>query len=203
VLHLAVNLKGEGVTILDDWRTLGMRATGSNTMALDKVYVPEGAVSLRRPQGKWHRFFDVITPLVWPLVLSAYVGVAEAARNIALSEAARKKDDPLVQQLIGEMDTELLIAQSMLQDMIELAATDYAPDLHNSNLTYQRKTLAARGAIRAVEKAMEVVGGASFFRSLGLERCFRDIQGVRFHPFQERRQYVFSGRIALGLDPVE
>src|ERR687895_2082019 len=29
VLHFAVNLKGEGVTILDDWRTLGMRGTGS------------------------------------------------------------------------------------------------------------------------------------------------------------------------------
>jgi hypothetical protein len=47
-----------------------------------------------------------------------------------------------------------------------------------------------------------VVGGSSFFRSLGLERRFRDIQGARFHPFQERKQYVFSGRVALGLDPV-
>jgi hypothetical protein len=49
---------------------------------------------------------------------------------------------------------------------------------------------------------MEVVGGGSFFRSVGLERAFRDIQGIRFHPWQERKQYQFSGRIALGLDPV-
>jgi acyl-CoA dehydrogenase len=203
VLHFAVNLKGEGVTILDDWRTLGMRGTGSDSVILDGVYVPEAGVSVRRPKGKWHRFFDVITPLVWPLVTSVYVGVAEAARDIALSQAAKKKDDPLVQELVGEMDTELLMAQSALQSMIELAATDYEPNLHNSNLTYQYKTLAVRGAIRTVEKAMEVVGGSSFFRSLGLERCFRDIQGARFHPFQERRQYVFSGRAVLGLDPVE
>jgi alkylation response protein AidB-like acyl-CoA dehydrogenase len=81
-----------------------------------------------------------------------------------------------VQELVSEMDTELLSAQNALQSMIELAGTDYEPDLYNSSLTYQRKALAGRGAVRAVEKAMEVVGGSSFFRSLGLERCFRDVQ---------------------------
>jgi len=54
----------------------------------------------------------------------------------------------------------------------------------------------------AVERAMEICGGASFFRSRGIERIFRDIQAVRFDPWDERRQYVFSGRVALGLDPV-
>ena len=47
---------------------------------------------------------------------------------------------------------------------------------------------------------MEVVGGASFFRSTGLERLFRDVQGARFHPLTEKRQLEFTGRIALGLD---
>jgi alkylation response protein AidB-like acyl-CoA dehydrogenase len=103
---------------------------------------------------------------------------------------------------VGETDTELLVAQSALQDMVELAATDYEPSLYNSGLTSRYKTIVVRGAIRTVEKAMEAVGGSSFFRSLGLERCFRDVQGARFHPFQERRQYLFSGRVALGLDPV-
>jgi hypothetical protein len=37
---------------------------------------------------------------------------------------------------------------------------------------------------------------------MGLERLFRDIQGIRFHPMYERRQYLFSGRIALGQDPI-
>ena len=59
-----------------------------------------------------------------------------------------------------------------------------------------------RSLVRSVYLAMEVTGGASFFRSVGLERAFRDIQGIRFHPMHERRQYQFSGRLALGLDPV-
>jgi alkylation response protein AidB-like acyl-CoA dehydrogenase len=135
--------------------------------------------------------------------MSAYVGVAESARDIAVSQVSRKKDDPIVQELVGEMDTELLAAQSALMRMFELAATDYEPGLQNSNLVNQYKTITIRSAIRVVEKAMEAVGGSSFFRSLGLERCFRDIQGARFHPFAERRQYVFSGRVALGLDTVQ
>lgn len=203
VLQFAMNLKGEGVTILDDWRTMGMRGTGSNSIILEDVYIPESAVALRRPKGAWHRFFDILSPLAWPLILSAYVGVAEAAREIAVSQAARKKGDPVVQELVGEMDTELLAAQIALTRMIELAATDFEPCIENSNLVYRYKTIIIKGAVRSVEKAMEAVGGSSFFRSMGLERCFRDVQGARFHPFPERRQYLFSGRVALGLDPVQ
>jgi acyl-CoA dehydrogenase len=62
------------------------------------------------------------------------------------------------------------------------------------------RTIAGRAVIRTVEKAMEVVGGASFFRVLGLERLFRDVQGVRFHPLQEKPQQFYTGRLALGLD---
>jgi alkylation response protein AidB-like acyl-CoA dehydrogenase len=142
-----------------------------------------------------------MTPVRVTRQISYREAINEALRQ-EMARVARKKDDPLVQELVGEMDTELLAAQCALEKMIELAATDCEPNIDNSNLTYRYKTIAARGAIRTVEKAMEAVRGSSFFRSLGLEQCFRDVQGARFHPFQERRQYLFSGRVALGLDPV-
>ena len=86
--------------------------------------------------------------------------------------------------------------------MTALASTDYEPSIALSDVTYRRKTVAANAALRTVELAMEAASGAGFFRATGLERCFRDIQGVRYHPWQERKQYRFSGRVALGLDPV-
>ncbi len=202
VLHFGVSLKDPGVKIQDNWRTLGMRATGSNDIVIENVTVHDAAVSVRRPKGKWHQFFNVISPIVWPLVLAAYVGVAEAARELALAYAKKTPNDPVQQQLVGEMDTELTAAQEMLIRMISLASTDYEPTVANADLTYKRKTIAARAATRSVYLATEVVGGRSFYRSMGIERHFRDIQGLRFHPFYERRQYQFSGRIALGLDPV-
>jgi alkylation response protein AidB-like acyl-CoA dehydrogenase len=203
VLHLPVPLEGPGIRIHDNWRTMGMRATGSNDIAIEGVFVPDHAVGVRRPKGKWHEFFDVHAPIAWPLVMSVYVGVAEAARPIALVQAAKRRDDPIVQGLVGEMDTNLAGAQLALREMVALGNNyNYAPSIKRSNKVYLSKTLVARNALRVVELAMEICGGGSFFRSAGIERLFRDIQGVRFHPWQERKQYVFSGRVALGLEPV-
>jgi len=158
---------------------------------------------VRRPKGKWHRFFDVISPIVQPLITSVYVGVAESARPLALAQAAKKRDDPIAQGLIGEMDTYLAAAQVALREMVALGTdSDCQPSLERSNKVYLYKTIVARSALCAVERAVEICGGSSFFRSKGIERIFRDIQGVRFHPWNERKQYVFSGRVALGLEPV-
>src|SRR6266850_1680538 len=177
-------------------------ATGSNDITIEGVFVPDHSVGVRRPKGKWHEFFDVHSAVVWPLVMSVYVGVAEAARPLALSQAAKRRDDPIVQGLVGEMDTHLAGAQVALREMVALGSDyDYQPSLERSNKVFVYKTIVARSALCAVERAMEVCGGASFFRSAGIERIFRDIQGVRFHPWQERKQYVFSGRVALGLAP--
>jgi len=46
---------------------------------------------------------------------------------------------------------------------------------------------------------MELAGGASFYRAATLERLFRDVQGVRFHPLQDKPQTTLAGRFALGL----
>ena len=203
VLHFGVNLKAPGVKILDNWRTMGMRGTGSNDIVIENVDVQDTSVSVRRPKGKWHQFFNVVSPLIWPLVLSAYVGVAESAREIALAAAHKKKDDLLTQQLLGELDDELYTAQLLLDTAVAFAnGLTYEPTLANADRVYRQKTIAAKAAVRSVDLAMELVGGASFFRASGLERQFRDIQGIRFHPWHERRQYQFGGRIALGLDPV-
>jgi alkylation response protein AidB-like acyl-CoA dehydrogenase len=201
VLHFAVNLRGPGVKVLDNWRTMGMRGTGSNDIVIENVEVADAGVSVRRPKGKWHRFFDVVSPIIWPLVMAAYLGVAESARDIAFAQVQKKRDDPIVQQLVGEMDTELACARLVWEQLVATGAADREPSLANSDEIYKRKTIFSRAAVRAVYLAMEVTGGSSFFRSVGLERAFRDIQGMRFHPMHERRQYQFSGRVALGLDP--
>jgi len=46
-----------------------------------------------------------------------------------------------------------------------------------------------------------VAGGAGFFRSAGLERLFRDVQGARYHALRGAAQRRYAGRLALGLDP--
>lgn len=202
VYHFGVNMHDPGVKVQDNWHTMGMRGTGSNDVVIENVKVPDASVSVRRPKGKWHPSFDVIAAIAFPLIGSAYVGVAESARDLALQMAQKRRDDPITQSLIGEMDTQLLVAQDALNALLAGVQNGFTPNLGLSDLTFKRKTTIANALARTVHLAMEVAGGGSFFRDKALERHFRDIQGMRFHPLHERRQQLFSGRVALGLDPV-
>src|SRR5216117_4029861 len=150
VLHFGVSLKDPGVKVQDNWRTLGMRGTGSNDIVIDKVTVQDAAVSVRRPKGAWHRFFDVVSPIIWPLVLGAYLGVAEQAADIALGMAQKRKDDTITQDLVGEMRTQLLIAQDTLERMTAYAAMDAEPSVAASDVIYRRKTAAVKAMLRSV-----------------------------------------------------
>lgn len=202
VFHFGVNMHDPGVKVQDNWRTMGMRGTGSNDVVIENVKVPDASVSARRPKGKWHPAFDVLAPIAFALVSSAYVGVAEAARDLAVQMAQKRRDDVVTQSVVGEMDTQLLIAQDALAALVASAQPGFKPGVALSDLTFKRKTTIANAATRAVQLAMESAGGGSFFRDKTLERHFRDIQGMRFHPLHEGRQKLFSGRVALGLEPV-
>lgn len=79
-------------------------------------------------------------------------------------------------------------------------AVSARPGPETTNRVTIARTLCGRAAIRTVNKAMEIMGGSSFYRSIGLERLFRDVQGARYHPIQEKLQLRYMGRLALGLD---
>jgi acyl-CoA dehydrogenase len=199
VLHFAVPMQAEGVKILDTWHVLGMRGSGSHDIELKNVFVPDAAISGRRAQGKWHMLFHVVSMIAFPLIYSAYMGVAEGARAKALEIARKRPDDGNLAYAVGEMENAFAAARMALDQLIHNAETGN-PGTETTNRALIGRTLAGQAAIRSVERAMEVASGASFYRCLGLERAFRDVQGARFHPLQEKAQLRFSGRLALGLD---
>lgn len=199
VMHMAIPMKAEGLKILDTWRTLGMRGTGSHDLQLDGVFVPDAAITVRRPAGKWHPIMHMVTLIAFPLIYAVYIGLAEAARDKALDLAGQRKGSTDLELAMGEMETELAAARLAFADMIATAAADEPGPAATSRIMTGR-TLVARSAIRTVEKAMEVAGGAGFYRKTGLERIFRDVQAARYHPLQEKAQSRLAARVALGRD---
>ncbi len=199
VLHFAIPFSAEGVTILDTWDTMGMRGTGSHDVELMAVFVADAAVSGRRPQGKWHPLFHIISMIAFPLIYSAYLGVAEGARDAALEMARKKPANAGLVSLTGEMQNAVWTAETALAAMIAAAATAQ-PGPETTSRVMTGRTVAGRAAIRTVELALEVAGGGAFYRKSPIERAFRDIQGARFHPLQEPAQLELAGRLALGLD---
>ena len=199
VLHFAVPMKAEGVKILDTWRVMGMRATGSHDIELADVFIPDAGIGGKRPQGKWHPLFHIISMIAMPLVYSVYTGIAESARDLVVGQLRKRKNDAHAVALMGEVENELAVARLALGEMIAAAATN-DPGLATTNRVMIGRTLVARGALKTVELAMEAAGGSAFYRSVGLERLFRDIQAARYHPLREGTQRAFAGKVALGLD---
>ena len=201
VLHFGIPMNSPAVKVQDNWRTLGMRSTGSNDVVIDGHVVPEAAVSVKRKAGEWHPLFHIIATIAFPLVYSVYLGVAESARDIAIGLAKKKKPDQHLIQLAGRMDTELAAARLARESMLAAVRLD-APSAETINQVMMGRQLVERHAIAAVELGMQLAGGAGFFRATGLERRFRDIQAARYHPLQSSAQAEYAGAMALGL-PVD
>jgi acyl-CoA dehydrogenase len=199
VIHVAIPFDTPGLEVKDTWRALGMRGTGSNEVVLDGVFVPEAAVGVRRPSGRWSPVWHVVATTALPVIYSVYVGIAEAARALALRQAAGRRHDADTQQLVGLMDTELATARMALRQMIDAAASGHMA-VETTNEVLIGRTVAGRASIRTVEIAMDVAGGGGFLRDSRLERLFRDVQGARYHPVRAGAQRRYSGRLALGLD---
>ena len=201
VLHFGIPMSSPHVKVLDNWRTLGMRGTGSHDVLIEGHVVPEAAVAVRRKAGEWHPIFHIIATIAFPLIYAVYLGVAESARDIAIGLAKRKPPGRHAIDLAGRMETELTAARLAHESMLA-AVRRNAPSADTINDVMIGRQLVARHAIAAVEYAMELAGGAGFYRSAGLERRFRDIQAARYHPLQSGPQAEYAGAMALGL-PVD
>lgn len=52
VLHFPIPFNAEGVTVLNNWNAMGMRGTGSSSIKLENVFVPDEKIALARPKRR-------------------------------------------------------------------------------------------------------------------------------------------------------
>jgi alkylation response protein AidB-like acyl-CoA dehydrogenase len=197
VIHFAAPMKAPEVRVEQTWKVLGMRGTGSNDVVIDNLFIPEAGVAFSRSAGEWHPVFQIIATIAFPLIYAVYLGVAERARDLAVDLAIRKAPTPHSLDLAGRMETSLRAARLAHRWMLETVDLN-APSADTVNEVMIGRSLVADHAIRTVELALELGGGLGFYRRNGLERCFRDIQGARFHPLQTGPQAQYAGAMALG-----
>ena len=199
VLNVAVPVSAEGVTVADNWDTLGMRGTASNDVTIEDVFVPEERVLADRPYGVVDGPLQVISMIAFPIVSGVYLGVAEAAYAEARAAAARKSDNPFVQQQLGRMKQALQVASWSLDGALDAVGDDPAPSPDAYLAVMIAKAEVARAGLEVCDQAMDVVGGPAFFRGSVVERAYRDIRAAKFHPLTADATHVETGRRELGL----
>jgi alkylation response protein AidB-like acyl-CoA dehydrogenase len=205
ILNMAVPVKADGVTVLDNWDTLGMRGTGSQDVVIEDVFVPEERVLARRPYGVVDGPLQVVISNAFPVIGAVYLGIAEAARDAALALVAgtSRAEDVSIQRQVGLMDNRLRVMTWALEGAMATIGDDPQPSMENVVAMMAAKREISNGGIEVCDVAMEVAGGAGFFRTSPIERCYRDIRGVKFHPFTPEQTLVHAGRVCLGLPAEE
>lgn len=198
-----------GLIIKDDWHTMGMRATASNSTELKEAFIPEEAVVLERPV--FTRGGVTNTFLRAPFTIGAvYIGIAIAARNFIVEFMRDRPRYPLktpmshlpgVYNKVGEMD---VLIESARAVMWKAAAEADSDDPRN----WARKSVAARmvameNSVRVVDLALRAAGGASYFKRLPLERYYRDVRAGLFHPFDSDETLEFLGKSAFGISMMD
>ncbi|UGT55684.1 acyl-CoA dehydrogenase family protein [Nocardia asteroides] len=202
VMHCAIPLSAPGVRIEPTWDTLGLRASGSHTVVLEEVFVPDAAVSLIRPAGEWPTVLNVVVGAALPLVLAAYLGIADTAVARATSLLAGR-DEAHVVQSVGEMLNAYTTAADLIAAMfLDSANLSFEASDAYAARTLSRKTVATDALIATVRLAIEATGGLGYSRSCDLERLYRDVHGCHFHPLPRAKQTRFSGLVQLGHSPV-
>jgi alkylation response protein AidB-like acyl-CoA dehydrogenase len=199
---MAVPVASEGVTVLDNWDTLGMRGTASNDIVLDDVFVPDERVLANRPFGVIDPPLQVIVSIAMPIISAVYLGVAEAAYAAAVDAAMAKADDVIVQRQVGLMSHRLQVASWALDRALDEVGEDPAPSVHRVAAVMAAKREIALAGLEVCDVAMEIGGGAAFFKGSTIERAYRDIRAAKFHPLTPELTLIHAGRLALGL-PVD
>ncbi|WP_274361370.1 acyl-CoA dehydrogenase family protein [Paenibacillus thermotolerans] len=178
--------KTDGVSIVETWDTIGMRATGSHDVVLDGVTVGEQARISREAKPA------IDDAGGWLLHIPAcYMGIAFAARDFAVRFAAAYRPNslrgpiaelPAVQQQIGQMEAELRTARSLLYSAADRwdREQDNRPALKPE--LGLAKYVVTNSAIKIVDIAMRIVGGTSLNKSLPLERYYRDVRAGLHNP---------------------
>ncbi|MGH2685373.1 MAG: acyl-CoA dehydrogenase family protein [Actinomycetota bacterium] len=205
VLGMSIPVGAEGVEVIETWDTMGMRGTGSHDVQMTDVFVTDAQVTSVRPWGVIDPPLMTIIAHAMPPIAGVYLGVAEGARDRAIAHVlgTPKADDPSVQRLAGLLDYRLRVARWALFGAIAQIGDDPQPSMQNVVAAMQAKRAVAEEAVAATDLAMEITGGAGYFRKLGIEQAVRDVRGVRFHPLTPELTLLHAGKVALGLSADE
>lgn len=201
-----IALDAPGVSLEQTWDTMGMRGTQSNDVVYDNVFVADEDVVHSLPIGHLDaRVFET----VWSWALAAfgavYTGIAAGAVDWTIEMVKRmgKERDPLVMDAIAECEILIESARALL-----FRHADEVTSRRIFELDVQAgiarcamvKYVASNNATKVLQKLVDVIGGASYTRTLPFERMWRDAQAGVFMPMANNRARTFVGASALGVE---
>lgn len=196
------------VRVLDDWNTLGMRASQSCTTVLDGAYAPADRIVRRLDPGpNPDPFIFGIFSCFELLLASVYAGIGGRALELAVEAARRRTSMKTGTSLADDPDVRWRIADAAIEwDALEPQLVGLARDVdglvdHGAHWFAKLSGVKVRStetAKHVVDQAVRVAGGSSYFAGSELGRLYRDVLAGVFHPSDDESAHSTVANAWLG-----
>lgn len=200
-----------GITVHDDWDGMGQRLTASGSVTLDNVVVHASEVTYRQLGLAIGRHTSSLRQLhlvscaagIVRNIVSDAVAYAQRDARAALHSAAETgRQDPFVQQVVGELsaasfaiDAAIAAAAAALDRSAEGFARN-APELDDlllaGSLAVSRTQIAVYPqALKAAEALFETGGGSTTASRYNFDRHWRNIRTLSTHnPLRQKARAI-------------
>ncbi|MRG60973.1 acyl-CoA dehydrogenase [Agromyces sp. CFH 90414] len=209
VVYGFIDREDPDVKVLDDWDTLGMRASQSRTTVLDGAFAAPDRIVRRLDPGPNAdpMIFGVFA--CFELLLGAvYTGIGARALELAIAAARRRTsmkhggrplaEDPDIRWRIADA----ALAHDAIEPQLRSLARDVDALVDHGTFWYAKlagaKVRATETAKHVVDQAVRVSGGSSYFAGNELGRLYRDVLAGIFHPSDDESAHSTIANAWLG-----
>ncbi len=202
-----IDADSPGIRIEEIWNTLGMRATCTNMMHLDDVFVPKERLFLGT-QGLG--MLKLVREPHWTIAgyVGVYLGICSATFDFMCDYLRNRNkpgtDDPVansewIQHRVGELAVQMEACRTVVYDAAR--QVDENPGKAETNVAVHRsKYMAGELGPHLSSQALRLCGGSTLAKRLPLERFYRDSRCGGLMPATSDECLLYAGKAALGFD---
>ncbi len=210
IVSVVVPADREGVTLEDDWDGLGQSLTGTGTTRLEDVAVePEEVLDWDAPADGPTKRFGVLQLYITAVIAGATRNAANDAIALVRGRAGRPfahaaadpTEDPLLQEVVGEMVSAAYAAEAIVlraagaQDAEADSVVDGRPDPaladRAAREAAEAKIAVDQIALAATARLFDLGGASATKRERNLDRHWRNVRTLSTHnPLLHKSQAV-------------
>ncbi len=218
---IGVIMNAKDCKIVGTWHTIGMKATDSNDVAANNVFVPAHLFFPLAPEfepnkyytGKLYEFSAIgasVASLIAPVALAVARNAIEELKILAAKKTSFGSVTPLKER--GAIQKKIGMAEALVQ-----SSRVY---LHQTILACWNKTLAGeklsmnekaglllaathtnQSCFQAIDMMYAAAGTTGIYTKNKLAHYFADAQVIRQHGFANESRYETAAQVYLGLQP--
>lgn len=214
-------MKADDCDIIDTWHTLGMKATDSNDIVAENVFVPNHLYFRLMPdyipnqyyEGPLYKYAPIgasVTCLIAPIALAVASNAikelkALAAKKVPMGSQVSIRERGTVQRKLGIAEAQVQSSRAYLHTSI---STCWNKVLSGEKLSLEDKAgllLAAthtnQSCLSAIDAVYSAAGTSAIYTRNKMSQYFTDAQVIRQHGFVNDSRYETVGQVYMGMQP--